>query len=147
MRGGDMGIADWMAGYTIVSDEAVVVSSRAPCWKCGASIDVICLYCQTGLVHGEPMMSFSVSSITAMDDALRVQLLRWPDFHQASRGPGAGSLYLNHCPACGISQDDFFLHCRPHGAFFRFDDRSAAGFKVTALAGLVRMSGDEGFEP
>ena len=133
--------------YSIVSDEAVVVCGQAPCWKCGAGMEVICLYCQTGLVNGEPLMDFSVSNITAMDPALRRQLARWPNFRPARRGPGAGSLYLNHCPACGISQDDYFLHCLPEGVFFRFDDSTSAQFEVVALAGLVRLSGEEGFEP
>ena len=142
VRDGDVGM-----DYSIVSDEALVLSGHAPCWKCGAECEVICVYCQTGLVQGEPLMHFSVSNVTALDKALQAQLLRWPQFHKAHRGPGAGRLYLNHCPACGISQDDFFLHCQPDGLFFCLDDRTSAKVEVTALAGLVRLSGDEGFAP
>ena len=142
-------VRDLEAGfeYSIVSDEAVVVSGRVRCWKCGAGVEVICLYCQTGLVLGRPLLHFSVSNVTALDERLRAQLARWPQFRLARRGPGAGNLYLNHCPDCGISQDDFFLHCQPEGVFFSFDDRRAAKLAVTALRGLVRLSGDEGFGP
>ena len=147
MRSNGVRDGDARIDYSILSDEALVISGQAPCWKCGTGMEVICIYCQSGLVNGEPLLNFSVSNVTAVDEALRMQLARWPGFHLARRGPGAGSLYLNHCPACGISQDDFFLHCRPEGLFFRFDDSSSARFAVTALAGLVRLSGDEGFEP
>lgn len=133
--------------YSIISDEALVVSGRTRCWKCMADIEVICLYFQTGFVLGEPLMNFSVSNVTAMDYSLRKQLERWPDFRLARRGPGAGQLYLNHCPRCGISQDDFFLHCQPEGLFFSFDDQSTAALSVAALSGLVRLSGDEGTAP
>jgi hypothetical protein len=133
--------------YRIISDEAAVVSGQVKCWNCQAGIEVICLYCQTGFVDGEAMMDFSVSNITRIDEALRLQLARWPKFHPArSHGTGWGA-FANHCPSCQKPQDDFYLHCQPGGIFFSFHDPVAEGLRIHALQGLVRLSGDEGFEP
>ncbi|HTC50767.1 MAG TPA: hypothetical protein VK700_02400 [Steroidobacteraceae bacterium] len=132
--------------YRILSDEAVVVSGRVKCWNCLADVEVICLYCQTGLVDGEPTIDFSVSNVTRIDEALRLQLARWPKYHPL-RGRGAESCFANHCPRCERPQDDFYLHCQPGGLFFSFQDPIAQELQVHALKGPVRLSGDEGFEP
>ena len=133
--------------YRIVSDEAVIVSGRLLCWNCGADVEVICLYCQTGFVDGEATLDFSVSNVTAIDETLRLQLARWPNFRPL-RGRGAsGSGFANHCPSCDKPQDDFYLHCQPGGIFFSFQDPVAEELRVQALQGLIRCSGDEGFEP
>jgi hypothetical protein len=133
-------------GFRILSDEAVVVSGRILCWNCRADIEVICLYCQTGFVDGEPTLDFSVSNVTALDEALRLQLARWPTFHPIHRR-GEGGGFANHCPSCTRPQDDFYLHCQPGGIFFSFQDPVAQELRVYALRGLIRCSGDEGFEP
>ncbi len=102
--------------FRILSDEAVVVSGRVPCWNCRADVEVICLYCQTGFVDGEATLDFSVSNVTAVDEPLRVQLVRWPTFRPI-RGRGGSSDSLlgralvsssenirtsNHGPAYGM---------------------------------------------
>jgi hypothetical protein len=133
--------------YRILSDEAVVVSGRVRCWNCRADVEVICLYCQAGFVDGEPTLDFSVSNVTAVDQTLRLQLARWPNF-RALRGRGAGSGgFANHCPRCDKPQDDFYLHCQPGGIFFSFQNPVAQELRIEALRGLIRCSGDEGFEP
>lgn len=133
--------------FRILSDEAAVVSGHVKCWHCRAEIEVICLYCQTGFVDGEPTFDFSVSNVTEVDESLRLQLARWPKFHPI-RGQGVrfGS-FSNHCPSCEKAQDDFYLHCQPGGIFFSFQDPVAQELRIHALQGLIRLSGDEGFEP
>lgn len=133
--------------YRIVSDEAAVVTGRVKCWKCRADTEVVCLFCQTGLVEGEPTLDFSVSNVTEVDAALRLQLARWPNFHPIRRRGAAGGCFANHCANCGRPQEDFYLHCQPGGIFFSFQDHIAQDLQINALQGLVRFSGDEGFEP
>jgi hypothetical protein len=132
--------------YRILSDEAVVVSGRVKCWNCLADIDVICVYCQTGLIDGEATVDFSVSNLTRIDEALRLQLARWPKYHPVRRRGGRGC-FANHCPSCERPQDDFYLHCLPGGLFFSFQDPVAEALQIYPLQGPVRLSGDEGFEP
>lgn len=131
--------------YRILSDEAVVVSGHVKCWNCRSDIEVICLYCQTGFVDGEATLDFSVSNVIRVDESLRLQLSRWPDFRPL-RGRRVGG-FANHCPRCGKPQDDFYLHCQPGGIFFSFQDPGVGELRVHALQGSVRFSGDEGFEP
>jgi hypothetical protein len=133
--------------YRISSDEAVVVSGRVGCWNCRAEIEVICLYCQTGVVEGEATLDFSVSNVTAVDEALQLQLARWPYFHPLCGRVACHGGFANHCPSCDKPQDDFYLHCQPGGIFFSFQDPVAQELRIHALQGLIRCSGDEGFEP
>jgi hypothetical protein len=133
--------------FRILSDEAAVICGRIRCWNCKADIEVICLYCQTGFVDGEPMIDFSVSNVTNVDESLRLQLARWSNFHLKRRHGVDFGGFANHCPSCDRIQDDFYLHCRPHGIFFSFQDPRAQELQIHALRGLVRFSGDEGFEP
>ncbi|HTC43817.1 MAG TPA: hypothetical protein VK696_02090 [Steroidobacteraceae bacterium] len=133
--------------YRILSDEAAVVSGRVKCWNCRADIEVVCLYCQTGFIDGEPTLDFSVSNITDVDESLRLQLARWPKFHPIRRLGSGDGYFANHCPSCEKPQDDFYLHCQPGGLFFSFQDPVAQELRIHALTGLVRFSGDEGFEP
>ena len=133
--------------FRILSDEAMVVSGRIPCWNCHADIEVICLYCQTGFVDGEPTLDFSVSNITAVDEAQRLQLVRWPTFRPIRLRGGGKAGFANHCPSCARPQDDFYLHCQPGSIFFSFQDPAAEELRIHALKGPIRCSGDEGFEP
>jgi hypothetical protein len=135
------------AKFRILSDEAAVVSGRVKCWNCRADIEVICLYCQTGFVDGEATLDFSISNITDVDENLRLQLARWPKFHPLRRRGSGDGHFANHCPSCEKPQDDFYLHCQPGGLFFSFQDPVAQQLRIHALTGLVRVSGDEGFEP
>jgi len=133
--------------FRILSDEAVVVSGQVKCWNCRATIEVICIYCQTGFVDGQAMLDFSVSNVTDVDEALRLQLARWPKFHPIRRRGVGRTCFANHCPSCERPQDDFYLHCQPGGLFFRFQDPVAQELKIHALTASIRLSGDEGFEP
>ncbi len=115
------------SAFRILSDEAAVVSGRIKCWNCQIEIEVICLYCQTGFVDGEPMQDFSVSNVTQVDESLRLQLARWPKFHPVRRIGRTFGPFANHCPVCSKPQGDFYLHCQPGGIFFSFQDPRGAG--------------------
>ncbi|MGH8148384.1 MAG: hypothetical protein ACRETB_00190 [Steroidobacteraceae bacterium] len=133
--------------YSIALEEAYVAAARTRCWKCRASIDVVCLYCQRGTIDGEPYDEFSVSHITAIDEPLRRQLAPWPSLRFAfSRAVGFRYL-ANHCTRCGTLQGDYFLHCEPRGVFFTLKGALRGVVTLTPLTGPVRLSGDEGFEP
>lgn len=133
--------------YSIEVAEAYVATARTRCWKCRTSIEVVCLYCQRGTIEGEPYEAFTVAHITGIDEPLRRQLERWPFFRFAfSRADGFRYL-ANHCTRCGTLQGDYFLHCEPSGAFFTLRGAPVGAIIFTPLAGPVRLSGDEGFEP
>jgi hypothetical protein len=133
--------------FRILSDEATVISGQIRCWHCQAYVVVICLYCQSGFVEGEAMLDFSVSNISDVDESLRVQLARWPQFHPTRLRGGDIGPFANHCPSCGRPQEDFYLHCEPGGVFFRFQDPMSQELQIHALQGIVSLSGDEGIEP
>jgi hypothetical protein len=64
--------------FTITSDEAFVAAATIACWKCHASIEVICIYCESGIVSDEPLTRFTVKGLWALDGALARQLDQWP---------------------------------------------------------------------
>ncbi|HTV80773.1 MAG TPA: hypothetical protein VMF03_21160 [Steroidobacteraceae bacterium] len=136
-----------MSDFRILSDEAVVVCGHVTCWHCGADVEVICLYCQTGFVQGEATVDFTVSNVTAIDEALQRQLSRWPNFRPLGKRSAGSGGFANHCPSCNRPQDDFYLHCHPGGIFFSFQAPVARELRIHALQGVIRCSGDEGFEP
>ncbi len=133
--------------FSIVSDEGYVVGTRAHCWRCRAVIEVICIYCAAGDICGDRYEDFTVSNITAVDEALRGQLERWPLFRFAYSKTAGGRYLANHCPHCRALQGDYFLHCEPSGAFFSLKGAPPGSVVLTPLSGRIRLSGDEGFEP
>ena len=128
--------------FTITSDEAFVASAIIACWKCHESIEVICIYCESGTVSDEPLTRFTVKGLWALDRALARQLEQWSFFKPAD----SQSTYANHCPRCGAVQDDLYLHSEPEHPFFSIPRAEPAPIKLTPLAGRVQMSGDESFE-
>ena len=139
------GLAD--RPYSIVSDEAFIISARTRCWKCHAGCRVVCIYCESGSVDGEHFEQFTVSNITAIDESLRRQLGAVPDFRFGQARVAGGRYLINHCRRCGTQQADYFLHCEPSGVFFSLRDAGAGALDITPLTGRVRLTGDEGFEP
>jgi hypothetical protein len=94
--------------YRILSDEALVVSGRVPCWHCHLETEVICLYCQSGFIDGEATLDFSISNVSDIDEPLRRQLARWPGYRPIRRRGAAPGDFANHCAGCDRPQDDFF---------------------------------------
>lgn len=133
--------------FSIVSKKAFVACAKEVCSDCDEEIDVVCIYCENGLVDGEPYTRFTVCNITSMDDALEKQLKPWPFFH---RGSGDNSdTFINHCSQCKAPQEEFFLHSDPAGPFFTMQNagKKGADVSLTPLKGTVQLNGDEGFEP
>jgi hypothetical protein len=56
----------------VVSEEASVASAQVRCAGCGERIEVICLYCMSGVDAelDEAMTMFTLSHVSAMDEAL-----------------------------------------------------------------------------
>lgn len=133
--------------YSIVSDRAYLLSARIRCWKCNARTRVFCIYCEEGYIEGEAYDQFTVSNITAVDEQLSRQLDGLPDFRFGQARVAGGRYLVNHCPRCGSQQADYYLHCEPSGVFFSLKDAARGALEVMPLAGRVRLSGDEGFEP
>jgi hypothetical protein len=125
-------------GFIIESHEACVARAAAPCRSCRRQIEVVCLYCRCGSVSGEPLESFCVQSLWAVDDALYRQLLRWPAYRLDVRE----GIYLNHCPHCGAGQDEAGLHEESGQPFHDLGREVPEAVTLVALAGRVRMSGD-----
>jgi len=128
--------------YSIRSARAYVASAMIPCCRCEASTEVVCIYCQEGEVNREPQRAFSVSNITAIDVALKTQLLRWPLF---SFEPEPTASFVNHCAHCGATQPEELLHDEPGAPFFGLCGPTERGLHYEPVVGCIRLTGDEGF--
>jgi Domain of unknown function (DUF5710) len=131
--------------YAVVSDNARIISASVICWSCQSSIEVIGIYCASGLIEGEVCTHFSVSHITAMDGALEKQLQEWPHFRKSftfNEEP-QGDCFCNHCPYCAAPQEEFHLHWAQDGPFFRLTDAGPKTLRMIPLEGIVRLTADE----
>jgi len=133
--------------FTILSDEAYVAVARTPCWRCGTPTEVVCIYCISGEVNGEPCREFTVSNVTAIEPSLRRQLSQWPTFHVAHHHSPGQRYFANHCEHCGACQDDDSLHGEPGAVFFAPRHLPPNALHLVPVKGQARLSGDEGFEP
>ena len=124
--------------FDIESGEAFVASAGSACRQCERPIEVICLYCRSGRLNGEPLESFRVQCLWAMDDALSRQLQRWPTYHWNARE----GRFLNHCHHCGAGQDEELLHEEPGQPFHELARDVSQDVTLRALLGRVRLSGD-----
>jgi hypothetical protein len=132
--------------FTITSDRAYVAAATAPCQNCRAPIEVICIYCEDGIVMGEPLTEFTVSNIRAVDSALAAQLTAWPAFREVHDHSDDESYFANHCSRCGAPQEDLYLHSEPDQPLFSIPRAEPGAVRLTPLAGRIRLSGDESFE-
>jgi hypothetical protein len=131
--------------FNIVSSQAYVAATTMPCLQCGATIEVICIHCESGTASGEPLTQFTVSDVWAMDENLIRQLRPWPTFRRISGPDGETGDFANHCPRCGTPQEDMYLHSEPDTPFFDIPRAAPGSIKLTPLAGTIQLSGDEHF--
>ena len=138
--------ADEEAEFGIVCDAALVASARTVCAQCGESIEVIAVYCETGMdtETDEPLRWCTLSNIWAMDRALATQLSRWPNFKKVL-GVGDADFFANHCAHCGAVQEEYLLHEEPGDVFFGLSPEEPGGIKFSRLSGAVQASGDYSF--
>ena len=129
----------------IVSDQAYIASTTVPCHRCHTNIEVICIHCESGTVQDEPLTRFTVSDIWAMDEHSAQQLQPWPNFHKTRDPDGEEGDFANHCPHCGATQEDLYLHSEPDHPFFYIPDAPAGSIKLTLLEGTLRLAGSEHF--
>ena len=132
--------------FTIISEQAFVASASVSCWKCHSNIEVICIYCESGIASGEPLARFSISYVWAMDSALAQQLEAWRTFRKADSADDQESHFANHCPHCAALQDDLYLHSEPDQPFFDIPHSAPGAVKLTPLVGRIQLSGNESFE-
>jgi hypothetical protein len=132
------------ATFTIVSNQAYVAATTVSCQQCNSNIEVICIHCESGTASGEPLTRFTVSHIWAIDEALEQQLRPWPNFRKVRKSNGG--FFANHCPHCGVLQDDLYLHTEPGDPFFDIPSAPSGSIRLSPLAGTVRLSGDEHFQ-
>jgi Domain of unknown function (DUF5710) len=135
------------AEFGITSDDAFVAAAQVPCLKCHESIEVICIYCESGTDSemGEPMSQFTASNIWAMDSALAKQLERWRFFRKEIGAGSEEGCFSNHCPHCGAMQADYLLHAEPGDVFFGVSREEPESIEFTPLIGRIQLSGDYSF--
>lgn len=126
----------------ITSTEAYVACTQASCRNCRATIEIICIYCESGVDGDELLTHFTVSNIWAMDDALKNQLAPWPNFKKGFSSIEDSEYFANHCPNCHALQEDLFLHDEPGDPFFAIPHAPPASLQLTPLAGPIHLSGD-----
>lgn len=135
------------APFGIVSEEAFVASARSPCVRCGNEIEVVCIYCKSGVdtEMDAPIADFTVFNIWAMDGELTTLIERWPRYRQGVGEDAEEGVFANHCAHCGAMQEDYLLHAEPGDVFFGLAMDAPGAVEFTALVGRVCMSGDYGF--
>jgi hypothetical protein len=135
------------APFGIVSEEAFVASARSSCVRCGHDIEVVCIFCKSGvdIEVGDPLVDFTVSNIWAIDGVLAKLIQRWPCFRKAIGEDSEEGNFANHCPHCGAMQEDYLLHSEPGDVFFGLAMGTPGGVEFTPLEGRVYLSGDYGF--
>src|ERR1700722_1903345 len=141
------------APFGIVSEEAFVASARSACVRCGHDIEVVCIYCSSGLDTeiGDPIADFTVFNVWAMDGVLANLIERWPHYRKGvieeteAGGDAEEGNFANHCPHCGAMQEDYLLHSEPGDVFFGFAMGTPGAVEVTALQSRICLSGDYGF--
>jgi hypothetical protein len=142
-----LGEAEGEAPFGIVSEEAFVASARSPCVRCGNDIEVVCIYCKSGVDTeiGDPIADLTVFNIWAMDGVLAKLIERWPHYRQGVDEDAEEGDFANHCPHCGAMQEDYLLHSEPGDVFFGLAMDTPGAVEFTALEGRVCLSGDYGF--
>jgi len=133
--------------FVVSSDEAYVASVQVLCVGCRERIEVVCLYCESGmdLEMGEPVAQITLSNLWALDEGLAAQLAGWTNFHPTVREDQEAGHYANHCPHCGAVQEDYLLHSEPGEVFFCIPRAEPGTVTLTRLNGSVKASGDIGF--
>jgi hypothetical protein len=142
-----LGEEEGEAPFGIVSEEAFVASAHSPCLRCGNDIEVVCIYCKSGVDTeiGDPIADFTVFDIWAMDGVLAKLMQRWPCYRKGVGDDAEEGNFANHCPHCGAMQEDYLLHSEPGDVFFGLAMGTAGAVEFTALEGRVCLSGDYGF--
>jgi hypothetical protein len=128
--------------FSIASEDAYVAATTVACCECRAEIEVICVYCESGVASDEPLEQFTVSEISAVDADLGRQFEAWPFFRYVEDE----GRFSNHCPHCGAPQDDMYLHSEPDHPFFGIPRAPAGSIRFTRLVGRIQLNGNESFE-
>lgn len=131
--------------FDIVSSQAYVAAATILCQQCRASIEVICIHCESGTASGEPLNRFTVSDVWSMDEDLTLQLQPWPNYRPMKGFDGEAADFANHCPRCSTPQEDLYLHSEPDQPFFDIPHAAPGSIKLTPLTGKIQLNGNEHF--
>lgn len=129
----------------IHSDQAFLAIATGWCWKCELAISVLCIYVSEGMVDGETQNNFTVSTLTAIDDALRTTLQPFHNFQRNYSRMAGMTYFANHCEHCAALQGDFYLHSEPGAPFFPETEEDALRIRFVPIPGQISLSGDVGF--
>ena len=134
--------------FGIASDDAMVLATQIRCAHCGASTEVICIFCDHGVdvETDQALAKITVSNIRAMDAALRKQLERWPSFKKEISADSEDTSFANRCSTCDCIQQDYLMHSEPGDVFFDVSEAPPGSILSTPLAGRIQLSGDYAFE-
>ncbi|SRR6266436_8669614 len=111
-----------------------IAEARRPCWECGALLRVFALALPPGheewngswcVCDAPVILSFVQQVSIPAREKLAVVL---PCYRYAYSGILGMSYFMNHCPVCGATQRDYFLHHDddPPGAVFMPMNQEAA---------------------
>jgi hypothetical protein len=131
----------WKEEFEVISTDAYVVSTQVICWKCGRRIEVICIYCESGVDIDEPLTRFTVSTIWSMNAALACQLKSWSHFKRGTGRKLHPGYFANYCPHCDAPQEDMTLHDEPDTPFFSIPHAPSGTVRLTPLVGEIRLNG------
>ena len=133
-------------GFNITSSDAYVATATTACQRCHSAIQVVCIYCASGLVFGDPVSQFTVADVRTVNEPLARQLGSWPNYREVIVAKTGDAYFANHCPNCGAEQDDMYLHSEPDEPFFDIPGAAPGSIELTPLAGSIELSGDEHFQ-
>jgi hypothetical protein len=134
------------AEFSFISSLAYVASATVTCGECGSSVEVICIHCERGSSYGEPLVQFTISDVSAIDDTLAEKLAPWPNFKKVEFPDTGESYFANYCPHCGVQVEDLNLHSEVDQPFFDIASAYPESVKLTPLMGQIQLNGSEHFE-
>ncbi len=109
-----------------------LVTAVTTCESCGADLPVAALL--SPHVSKTPGEVCVFSSILELPDIVRDYIQkRVPTFRLESSRLTQSAYYVNTCPHCLASCDDFFLHDEPGAPFFPTSEQEAALLKIETI--------------
>jgi hypothetical protein len=113
------------AAWTNVRSTAYLVAHAVgPCERCRRPTSLFSIGLSPGherhldsewVTVNAAVLLFQVEHLATEVISVLVELS--PHYRLTHSGPTDSEYWLNHCQHCGASQEDYWLHCEPEGAF------------------------------
>ena len=118
-----------------------LLESTEKCYRCGVTAPVVALACFKMAVQlddgggWEEMLNSEelilISNVVLLPPSILDRVQEIHPFLKKRFSRTANTEYLmNVCPECNVHFGDFYLHCKPDGAFFPMDEDAAARIKI-----------------